>query len=202
MQRLALEEAQHDIEYKASRFWQIYLQGAFPQHENFAVVCEQAADQRDSRKRVDITVLRYDPAHHTFSAMLFTEAKHQGTAEIKAVEKQALRAANEAIDAFSLRAVYAMTVWGLHFRMWYVDNQSRVLQPLHGASDTIGTRDDYLYVDSEAALYGQHPDLQRRISDFINSGGNHPRMNRFGWFHFNAISRQIQLTPFAGTHES
>lgn len=36
--------------------------------------------------------------------------------------------------------------------MWYVNGKSRQLDPLHGVYDTIGTRHDYIHVESEASI--------------------------------------------------
>jgi hypothetical protein len=115
--RKLLEDASQDIEYKASAFWQIFLQRAF-HDDDFIVVCEYSPDE--SRRRVDIVVKRYDADHHNLTAMIFVEVKRKG-GSIKTCEEQALDAALRAIDGYNLQAVYAMTARGLSFRCWIVD---------------------------------------------------------------------------------
>lgn len=151
MQRLALEQAKaHDIEYKPSAFWQLLLQDQFSQYNNYAVICEQAPGREDSRKRIDISVLQYDPNHHTFSPLLVFEAKRtgRGQSEIKPLEAQAKARAAETIDEQNLMSIYVMTVWGLRFRVWNMRSQTRTLEPMHGRWETAGTAADYLDVDS------------------------------------------------------
>lgn len=145
--QLLCEQAQHDIEYKASLFWQAFLQHAFPLGENYIVGCEQAPDRQASRARADIVVLRYDPSHHTLSSMIIMEAKRQGTPQLKELETQARRGALAAIEEEKLTAIYAMTTWGTRFRLWVVDYGNRNLVPLHGY-DSRGSREDYIDVRS------------------------------------------------------
>lgn len=111
--RKLLEEASHDIEYRASAFWQIFLQRAFRDDDNYIVVCEYPPD--DSKRRVDIVIKHYNANHHNFTAMIYTEVKRP-SGSLRDCEDQALDAALKAIDSDNLRAVYAMTTKGLLFR--------------------------------------------------------------------------------------
>lgn len=150
--QLALQQAEgHDIEYKSSAFWQLLLQHEFPLSYNYAVLCEQAPDRQDSRKRVDISVVRYDAEHHTFSPSFLLEGKRtgQGKSEIRPLEKQALARAKEAIATQNLMSIYVITTWGVRFRAWIVIAKDLALEPMHGGYETIGTLHDYIHVASE-----------------------------------------------------
>lgn len=150
LQLLLQQALQHDIEYKASLFWQIFLQFSFPLDENFIVGCEQAPDRQDSRTRVDIVVLYFDLVMNTLISVLFVEVKRRGTAELRNVENQVLKAALEALDSDPTQEVFAMTAWGLCFRLWRVDKKSRQLVALHG-QQRLASRSNYIYVDSPEA---------------------------------------------------
>ncbi|KAI0433508.1 hypothetical protein F5Y09DRAFT_298596 [Xylaria sp. FL1042] len=163
--RKLLEEADRDIEYRASAFWQIFLQRAFQDDMNFIVVCEYPPDE--SRRRVDIVIKHYNADHHNFTAMIYVEVKRK-RGSLQTCEEQALDAALKAIDGYGLQAVYAMTTQGLLFRVWIVHHERRVLEPLHGDRRR-ADRNQYIHVDSDMgeellevlALIKSEPPLRR-----------------------------------------
>lgn len=206
MLQLLFQQAQHDIEYKASIFWQAFLQHAFPLHENYIVGCEQAPDRQASRARVDIVVLRYDPSHDTLSSMMIIEAKRQGTPQLTQLEAQALGYALAAIDAENLEAIYVMTTWGTTFRLWMVDRNYRELYPLHGNNPS-GFREDYIDVDSQESsrelkkaikfIKGRPP---IRHPDVVPSQAwMHPPGTVFGQASLGAFSPHVPLDDDPGT---
>ncbi len=141
------EEAIEDVEYKSSAFWQAWLQRAFFETDLYSVTSESSPD--GSRRRVDHLVLRYDPEHHTFSAMLWVECK-RSSGSVREVEEQALDAALRCITRDGLLWIYAMTTVGASFRTWFVEKGLDQLQPLHGTSAKADKK-QYINADSDDA---------------------------------------------------
>ena len=148
--RKLFKEAVDNIEYKSSAFWQVYLREAFSDDPNYMVLCEQSPDG-SSRRRVDIVVNKYDPNHDTVTALLYVECKRPD-GSLKRVEDQVLDAAKMAIRMYGLRATYAMTTVGVHFRTWIIRGDELVLDPLHG-TNTRGDRSQYVSADSKEGAF-------------------------------------------------
>ena len=116
--RFLYDNAKANIEYKSSEFWQHYLKQQFDDTRIYSVISEVPPDS--SRRRVDIIVKRYDPDHHTMSAMLWVECKRP-SGSAKEVEYQALDAAKRCIEADKLLLIYTMTTVGVFFRIWFYE---------------------------------------------------------------------------------
>ena len=145
--RKHFEEAELNIEYKLSAFWQAYFQRAFPETDTYSVTAESSPD--GSRRRVDMVVKKYDRDHHTFAALLWIECKRP-TGSVQEVETQALDAALRCIAADSLLWIYAITTIGVSFRTWLVDRDTTALQPLHGTA-VLADRRQYVGADTDGA---------------------------------------------------
>ncbi|KJR82111.1 uncharacterized protein SPSK_03547 [Sporothrix schenckii 1099-18] len=103
------DEAYGNEEYKASAFWQVFLQANF--HEDlYFVVCE-SAPASNSRRRVDTIIRRYDPDHHTLNSLLFIDSKHSHGSRLEA-DEQVLGAARLAFESDLLASIYVMTTIG------------------------------------------------------------------------------------------
>ncbi len=144
--RKLYEDTQHkNIEYASSSFWQVLLQGLFPEEE-YIVVCEYPPDL--SRRRVDIVVRLYDLSQHTLASFIFHECKRpDGSAS--EVEKQVFSVAKLAIQADNLTGVYVVTTIGTSFRMWFLSSKERRLMALHGTN--AGSLHGYIDIDSDVA---------------------------------------------------
>lgn len=148
IRKLYDEARLNDIEYIASAFWQSIFQSAFNTQDDFISVCEYSPD--GERSRVDQAVLRYDANQRTLAITTVHEAKREGS-NVKAGEDQALNAAKRVIDKHGLQKVYAVTTWGVKFRMWVVDRKQLVLLPLDNMRDVRNDRTQYIDADSYAA---------------------------------------------------
>ncbi|KAI0520871.1 hypothetical protein F5B22DRAFT_55083 [Xylaria bambusicola] len=145
--RYFYEDAQTDIEYKSSEFWQHYLKQEFADTRTYAVTCEVSPD--GSRRRVDMVVKRYDANHHTMSALLWVECKRPG-GSLREVEEQALDAAKRCVEADNLAFIYTMTTVGVSFRVWFYEEGRSGLVPFHGES-TFADGSQYVDADSDNA---------------------------------------------------
>jgi hypothetical protein len=141
------EEAEQNIEYTSSAFWQAYLQRAFHEVDTYSVTAESSPD--GSRRRVDMVVKKYDPDHHTFTALLWVEFKRP-TGSVLEVETQALDAALRCIAADNLLWIYAITTVGVSFRTWLVERDTTALQPMHGTA-VRADRQQYINADTDGA---------------------------------------------------
>ncbi|KAE8442160.1 hypothetical protein EG329_003811 [Mollisiaceae sp. DMI_Dod_QoI] len=120
---------------------------AFYETDIYSVTSESSPD--GSRRRVDHVVKRYDPNHHTFTALLWIECKRP-TGSVLEVENQALDAALRCILADDLLWIYTVTTVGLSFRTWIVPHGARALQPLHGTA-VVADRHQYIRADTDGA---------------------------------------------------
>lgn len=112
--RKHFEEAERNIEYTSSAFWQAYFQRAFPEMDTYSVTAESSPD--GSRRRADMVMKKYDHDHHTFTALLWIECKRP-TGSIREVETQALDAALRCIGADNLLWIYAVTTVASRFAL-------------------------------------------------------------------------------------
>ena len=125
--RLLYQQAQNiDYEYASSVFWQVWLQTMFME-DDWIVVCEFPPDK--SLRRCDIVVRKYDPDNHTLSSFVYIEVK-KPDGDLRGVKKQALDAAQRAIETDRLTGVYVMATIGTRFISWYVDSDADQLRDL------------------------------------------------------------------------
>lgn len=152
MELILMKEAvEHDIEYKASAVWQAVFSRKFPRP--WQLLCEQAPTD-DSRRRVDMRIIRYDSGTYTISPVLWVEVKRKGGGLPKGndgLEAQGLDAAVQKISAYNLASMYVITAWGLRFRAWIVGRNASVLEPSFGSPHR-DNRDDYLDMRSQTAF--------------------------------------------------
>lgn len=141
------------IEYTSSAFWQVLLQRLFPENETYAVLCEYSPDA--SRRRCDITVLRYDDSHDTLSSLVWQECKPSeianGGGNARDAEEQAADAARRCIKKENLLCIYAITTVGTTFRLWRVDKGNGYRPELKPSQYESYVMDQYISADSEDA---------------------------------------------------
>lgn len=146
------EEAEEDIEYRSSAFWQVWLKREFAKNTDeldlYAVTSESSPD--GSRRRVDQVVKRYDPSHHTLSALIWNECKRP-SGSAKEAEQQALDAARRCIQKENLLWIYALATVGVTFRVWQVWKNKPELKPLNpNVNAYVSVDSDFGWVLKEA----------------------------------------------------
>ncbi|UPK90733.1 hypothetical protein LCI18_001668 [Fusarium solani-melongenae] len=103
-----MQRAQFDIEYTTSGAWQAVLSARLPRP--WQLICEQAPD--DSRRRVDMSVIRLSANEETLEPVMYIEVKRSG-GSLKEVELQGKNAGTRAIAEGSLTGIFIMTIWDL-----------------------------------------------------------------------------------------
>lgn len=139
--RKLYEEAEEDIKYKSSEFWQAYFCHAFSETGTYSVTFASSPNE--------IVVRKYNENHGNLSALHWIECQSP-TSSLAEVETQALDAAQRCIKADGLMFIYVTTTVGVSFRSWIVQDGDSVLEPLHGTAVT-ADRSQYIGADTEFA---------------------------------------------------
>lgn len=139
------EAKQSKYEYASSGLWQTYFPTEFP-YPDYATLCETPGG--DGKDRMDIKIKKFHEEFQNISTLVVIETKKPKN-KYKEVEEQALAAATRAIDYEGLSGVYAFTMVGTTFRLWFVSHTERILMPLHG---TNVRGDPKQYIDADHPL--------------------------------------------------
>jgi hypothetical protein len=122
-------EAQRNLEWSTTKFWEHKLQKVFPAADGWVVSSQQPpTSERGDRRRVETTV---EVLQDSLQKLLVVEAKHHNAPqdEIQEVEAQAYNGCMKYLKYSGRTAMYAMTVVGTRARLWTVHQKEDYLEP-------------------------------------------------------------------------
>ncbi|KAH8686365.1 hypothetical protein BGZ61DRAFT_454378 [Ilyonectria robusta] len=140
-------EGPNNQDNKSWEFWQQLVISAFHEVNRSSIIA--GSSSRTSIRQTEIVVRRYDEeSDGLFSAMCVRCRRPD--ISLGKIEQMALDAARSHIDKEKLEWIWAMTTFGVSFRVWFVDKDAVRLIPMHGTA-TDGDEGQYIDVASPEA---------------------------------------------------
>lgn len=152
--RILYDEAHREVidgpnnrDNKSWEFWQQLVISTFHELNRSSVIAGSSSGT--SIRQTEIVVRRYDEENDGLFSVMCVRCRRPDIS-LRKIEQMALDAVRIRIHEEKIEWIWAMTTFGVSFRVWFVDKDAVRLIPMHGTA-TEGDEGQYIGVASPEA---------------------------------------------------